>query len=202
MQCLGPRQNDNTPWGGRVKRPQGTHSLIPPPDDRIVKRPTAPQGLIPTHATPALVPDMRPPVRAARSCAYWEKEEPQVVEGLEFRPDIIDDFIMQTALGEAAWQDFFASVGAVPHVVVYEGFVQRQLRDCAVAPWFSRGRSAKSLDESNRRLKTGRRIHRGAGQSLTSPQGRRGQLTRHGDQSSIATPRYMRAGLTVLSGAT
>ena len=84
---------------------------------------------------------------------YWEKEEPQVVDNLEFRPDIIDDFIMQTALGEAAWQDFFASVGAVPHVVVYEDFIRHYQETVRSTLGFLGVDPPKALEESNRRLK-------------------------------------------------
>ena len=55
---------------------------------------------------------------------YWEEEQPQALEGLEFKPQVIDDFIVQTALGESAWQDYFQAAGVQPYFVVYEDFGQ------------------------------------------------------------------------------
>lgn len=55
---------------------------------------------------------------------YWEEEQPQDLQGLEFKPQVIDDFILQTALSESAWQSYFQAAGVRPYVVVYEDFVQ------------------------------------------------------------------------------
>lgn len=55
---------------------------------------------------------------------YWESDVPQKVEVLEMRPEIISDFILQTAVHESAWLAFFEQAGIQPHIVVYEDFVE------------------------------------------------------------------------------
>lgn len=56
---------------------------------------------------------------------YWTKEEPQVLKKEPvFNYDIIDEFIQQVVMAEAAWQAYFEACGIVPHVVVYEDFAQ------------------------------------------------------------------------------
>ncbi|MCP5099653.1 MAG: hypothetical protein GY943_29215 [Chloroflexi bacterium] len=54
---------------------------------------------------------------------YWEDETAQKLAGLEFRPDEISQFIMQTAVHETAWQLFFQEMGIRPYIVTYEDFV-------------------------------------------------------------------------------
>jgi trehalose 2-sulfotransferase len=51
---------------------------------------------------------------------FWEKDKPQVLGRLEFRPEVIDGFLRQTALHESAWLEFFRRAGVQPHIVVYE----------------------------------------------------------------------------------
>jgi trehalose 2-sulfotransferase len=54
---------------------------------------------------------------------YWEDEKPQEVNNLEFKPDVIREFILQTASHETAWQEYFRKNGIEPYIVVYEDFV-------------------------------------------------------------------------------
>ena len=54
---------------------------------------------------------------------YWEDDEPQELKGLEFKPDIIREFISQTAIHETAWLGFFRESDVQPYIVVYEDFV-------------------------------------------------------------------------------
>ena len=55
----------------------------------------------------------------------WAEPEPPMLEKqLEFQFDIIDHFIAETILHEAAWQEFFTENGITPFVVVYEDFVR------------------------------------------------------------------------------
>ena len=54
---------------------------------------------------------------------YWEDEKPQELEGLEFKPDVISEFISQTAIHETAWLAFFREIDVQPYIVVYEDFV-------------------------------------------------------------------------------
>jgi LPS sulfotransferase NodH len=54
---------------------------------------------------------------------YWEEEEPQRLDGLEYRPEVIGDFIVQTAVHETAWLEFFRKTDIQPYTVVYEDFV-------------------------------------------------------------------------------
>ena len=58
------------------------------------------------------------------SAWFWEKEDPQKLENLEFKPEVIDSFLQQTAIHESAWLDFFELAGVRPYVVVYEDFVE------------------------------------------------------------------------------
>ena len=57
------------------------------------------------------------------SAWYWEAEKPQLLEGLEFKPDVIEDFILQTTIHETAWFEFFRELGVQPYIVVYEDFI-------------------------------------------------------------------------------
>ncbi len=61
------------------------------------------------------------------SAWYWEQEQPQVLDNLEFNMEIINSFITQIAVHETAWQEFFVRIGGhigtEPYVVVYEDFV-------------------------------------------------------------------------------
>ncbi len=55
----------------------------------------------------------------------WMEAEPFAPEQeLAFDFEMIDQFVEQTILHEAAWQEFFRVNGIVPMVVVYEDFVQ------------------------------------------------------------------------------
>ena len=56
---------------------------------------------------------------------YWESDTPQVLPDMEFKPDVIRDFIHQTALHEAAWLRFFQQNGITPKIVVYEDLATR-----------------------------------------------------------------------------
>ena len=58
------------------------------------------------------------------SAWYWEDEEPQQLENLEFRPQVIDDFLKQTAIHESAWLAFFKQARVKPHIVVYEALAE------------------------------------------------------------------------------
>lgn len=53
---------------------------------------------------------------------YWENDEPQQLQNLTFKPDVIDDFLSQTATHESAWLEFFNQAGVQPYVVTYEDF--------------------------------------------------------------------------------
>src|SRR5688572_4396682 len=53
----------------------------------------------------------------------WEDEKPQKMEMLEFKPDVIREFILQTAAHETAWQEYFRKNKIQPYIVVYEDFV-------------------------------------------------------------------------------
>jgi LPS sulfotransferase NodH len=54
---------------------------------------------------------------------FWEKDEPEQLAHAKFNPQVIDDFLRQTAVHESAWIEFFAQVQAQPHIVVYEDLV-------------------------------------------------------------------------------
>jgi len=54
---------------------------------------------------------------------YWEEEEPQKIKNLEFKPDVIREFIVQTVSHETAWQEYFRENEIRPYIVVYEDFV-------------------------------------------------------------------------------
>ena len=54
---------------------------------------------------------------------YWEDDKPQTLDRLEFRPDVIEKFMVETAVHETAWLEFFRQVNVQPYVVVYEDFV-------------------------------------------------------------------------------
>jgi trehalose 2-sulfotransferase len=57
------------------------------------------------------------------SAWYWENEKPQKIEHLEFKPEVIREFIIQTACHETAWQEYFRKNQIQPYIVVYEDFV-------------------------------------------------------------------------------
>ena len=54
---------------------------------------------------------------------YWEDEKPQRIENLEFEPDVIQEFILQTVSHETAWQEYFRRNQIQPYIVVYEDLV-------------------------------------------------------------------------------
>lgn len=55
----------------------------------------------------------------------WDKPEDFIPKKkLEFQFDVIDQFIEETVLHEAAWQEYFAENQIEPFVVVYEDFVR------------------------------------------------------------------------------
>ena len=55
----------------------------------------------------------------------WEKDESFIPEQeLKFKYDIIDQFIEEVVIHEAAWQEYFSDNAITPFVVVYEDFVQ------------------------------------------------------------------------------
>ena len=54
---------------------------------------------------------------------YWEDEQPQELPGLEFRLEVVREFITQTAIHETAWLEFFRELGVQPYTVVYEDLV-------------------------------------------------------------------------------
>jgi LPS sulfotransferase NodH len=58
------------------------------------------------------------------SAWHWEAEEPQIIENLEYQPEIIKEFITQTAIHEAAWFAFFHQHNIKPYIVVYEDLVK------------------------------------------------------------------------------
>jgi LPS sulfotransferase NodH len=55
---------------------------------------------------------------------HWEADEPQVIKHLEYRPEVIKDFITQTAIHESTWLAFFRQNNIDPFIVVYEDFVK------------------------------------------------------------------------------
>jgi trehalose 2-sulfotransferase len=55
---------------------------------------------------------------------YWEQKEPQKLDTLEYKPDVIDAFLQQTAKHESAWLEFFAQTETELFIVVYEDFVK------------------------------------------------------------------------------
>jgi len=57
------------------------------------------------------------------SAWHWVDNEPQIIKNLEYKPDIIRDFIIQTTVHETAWLEFFQENGIEPFIVVYEEFV-------------------------------------------------------------------------------
>jgi trehalose 2-sulfotransferase len=57
------------------------------------------------------------------SAWYWEDDQPQEIESLEFRPEVIREFILQTTRHETAWLEFFGRNEIQPYIVVYEDFV-------------------------------------------------------------------------------
>lgn len=54
---------------------------------------------------------------------YWEDEKPQELEGLEFKPDVISEFISQTVIHETAWLALFRELDVQLYIVVYEDFI-------------------------------------------------------------------------------
>ena len=57
------------------------------------------------------------------SAWFWEDDAPQKLDNLEFKPDVIDDFLRQTTIHESAWLEFFERSGIQPRIVTYEDFV-------------------------------------------------------------------------------
>ena len=57
------------------------------------------------------------------SAWFWEKEIPQRIEGLVYRPDIISSSMEQTMAHESEWRQFFRDGGFAWTEVVYEDFV-------------------------------------------------------------------------------
>ncbi len=56
---------------------------------------------------------------------FWHEPEPYVAKRrLEFQFDVIDQFIAETIIHEAAWQEYFTKNDIEPYVVVYEDFVR------------------------------------------------------------------------------
>lgn len=58
------------------------------------------------------------------SAWFWTETDPERLDQVEFKPNVIDDFLRQTAIHESAWMEFFAQTGAQPYTVVYEEFVE------------------------------------------------------------------------------
>lgn len=56
------------------------------------------------------------------SAWFWERDTPQSVEGLEYKPEVIDAFIKQVHAHESDWMRYFERIGVEPFVVVYEDF--------------------------------------------------------------------------------
>ena len=54
---------------------------------------------------------------------YWEEETPQAIPNLEFKLDVIREFIIQTATHETAWQEYFRQNQIQPYIVSYEDFI-------------------------------------------------------------------------------
>jgi len=54
---------------------------------------------------------------------HWEADLPQVLENLSYQPEVIRDFITQTAIHETAWLEFFRQNCISPYIVVYEDLV-------------------------------------------------------------------------------
>lgn len=54
---------------------------------------------------------------------YWQDEKSQKIENLEFKPDVIQEFILQTASHETAWQEYLRQNQIHPYLVVYKDFV-------------------------------------------------------------------------------
>ncbi len=54
---------------------------------------------------------------------HWEDEQPQRIKNLEFKPDVIREFIIQTVSHETAWQEYFRKNEIQPYIVVYEDLV-------------------------------------------------------------------------------
>jgi trehalose 2-sulfotransferase len=54
---------------------------------------------------------------------YWKDQKPQTIQTLEFKPEVIREFIIQTVTHETAWQEYFRKNQIQPYVVVYEDFV-------------------------------------------------------------------------------
>ena len=54
---------------------------------------------------------------------YWEDEKPQKIEKPEFKPEVIREFIIQTAAHETSWQEYFRQNQIQPYIDVYEDFV-------------------------------------------------------------------------------
>ena len=57
------------------------------------------------------------------SAWHWTDTKPQQLKDLEFKPEIIQEFIVQTTAHETAWLKFFRENNVTPFTVVYEEFV-------------------------------------------------------------------------------
>ncbi|HKY54316.1 MAG TPA: Stf0 family sulfotransferase, partial [Anaerolineales bacterium] len=56
---------------------------------------------------------------------YWEDQKPQKIGNLKFKPEVIREFILQTATHETAWQEYFRQNQIQPYIVVYEDFIAK-----------------------------------------------------------------------------
>lgn len=54
---------------------------------------------------------------------YWTNSQPQVMENLDFHPEIIRQFMAETEANETAWRAFFAEASIEPFIVTYEELV-------------------------------------------------------------------------------
>ena len=57
------------------------------------------------------------------SAWHWVDDEPQKLDNLEYKADIIKDFIVQTTAHESSWLEFFRKNKVEPFTVIYEDFV-------------------------------------------------------------------------------
>ena len=57
------------------------------------------------------------------SAWYWEDEKPQELGRLEFKPDVIREFISQTAAHETEWLELFQELNVQPYIVIYVDFI-------------------------------------------------------------------------------
>lgn len=83
---------------------------------------------------------------------YWESEIPQEIDGLEFRPEVIKDFILSTTIQETAWQEFFRKAKIEPYIVVYEDLVDQYVETAKGILDYLRIPYTQNLDFGQRRL--------------------------------------------------